>query len=121
MTNWRPHNKLLCAHIITCRRCNNNTTEGGIIEAHTVYGVGFFAVCKQCAKDVLAFISKGGSVDESSNHEFSVLALLDDGDVDIAEHHSSCACEECSVDGDQHRKFLLENDHDFFEQIYKSA
>lgn len=60
-------------------------------------------------------------MDESSNHEFSVLALLDDGDVDIAEHHSSCACEECSVDGDQHRKFLLENDHDFFEQIYKSA
>lgn len=108
-------------HIINCARCNTNTTEGGVIEAHTVYGVGFFAVCKQCARDVLTFISKGGSVNESSNHEFSVLALLDDRDVDIAEHHPSCECQECVVDGDAHRKFLLENDHDFFEQIYKSA
>lgn len=53
--------------------------------------------------------------------EFGVLALLDVDDIDIAEHHWSCSCHECVVDGDQQRKFLLENDHDFFEEIYKSA
>ena len=53
--------------------------------------------------------------------DFSLTALLDLDDVDIAEHHETCACEECVIDGDQDRKFLLENDHDFFDQIYKSA
>ena len=42
-------------------------------------------------------------------------------DIDIAEHHHTCSCDECVIDGDAQRKFLLENDHDFFEQIYKSA
>lgn len=109
------------SHIINCRRCANKATEGGVIEAHTVYGVGFFALCKQCAKDVLSFISKGIQVKYEDDPDFGVLALLDDRDVDIAEHHPTCECEECSVDGDAHRKFLLENDHTFFEQIYKSA
>lgn len=46
---------------------------------------------------------------------------IDIDDIDIAEHHHTCSCDECVIDGDAQRKFLLENDHDFFEQIYKSA
>jgi hypothetical protein len=42
-------------------------------------------------------------------------------DIDIAEHHALCQCQECLQDGDADRKFLLENDHDFFQQVYKSA
>jgi hypothetical protein len=69
----------------------------------------------------MTFISKGGNMYGVNDPDFGVLALLDSDDIDIAEHHETCQCQECSVDGDAHRKFLLENDHDFFEQIYKSA
>jgi len=109
------------SHIINCARCHCVEPEAGVIEAHTIYSVSFFALCKQCVQSTLAFITKGGDVRGENDPEFGVLALLDVDDVDIAEHHWSCACEECVVDGDQQRKFLLENDHDFFEQIYKSA
>lgn len=53
--------------------------------------------------------------------DFEYAATLLADDIDIAEHHPTCACYDCVVDPDQARKFLLENDHDFFRQNYKSA
>lgn len=119
---WQIHRPLRSKHIIICARCRQNSFEAGVLEAFTVQGTGYFRICKECLGEFILFVTnKGGQMYGNDDPDFGVLALLNDDDMDIAEHHPTCECQECMTDGDAHRKFLLENNHDFFEQIYKSA
>lgn len=122
MTNWRTHKKLQCSHIVVCAKCKTPSYEAGTVEAHTVMGSGLWQICKDCLTEFILFIAnKGGTMYGNDDPDFGVLALLSDDDLDIAEHHATCECQECMIDGDAQRKFLLENDHEYFQQIYKSA
>ena len=52
--------------------------------------------------------------------DFEYAATLLADDIDIAEHHPTCACYDCIVDPDQARKFLMEN-HEEYRANRKSA
>lgn len=89
----------------------------GVVEAHTTLGWGYWQLCGACVAAFIQFITK----QEATMNDWDFFTELYTDDIDIAAHHEACECQECLVDGDAQRKFMLENDHDFFESVYKTA
>jgi len=95
--------------------------EAGVIEAYTVAGSGRWHLCKSCLTEFILFTKAMGTTMSIIDKDFASFSIEFTDDIDVAEHHALCECQECLQDGDADRKFLLENDHDFFQQVYKSA
>jgi len=122
---WEIHQSLISRHMVKCARCGAHASEHATIEAFTVFGQGYWSLCRRCLVDFNIFIRNGGLL-------MNVQELIDvyavSEDVDIAEHHALCQCIDCrifdamyEVDADAIVKGWKEDNYIYSDVVEKSA
>jgi len=111
--------------MVRCARCRAHKSEHATIEAFTVFGQGYWSLCRGCLVDFNIFIRNGGLL-------MNVQELIDvyavSEDVDIAEHHALCQCIDCrifdamyEVDADEIVKGWKEDNYIYSDVVEKTA